>query len=51
MIKTLHEGGLQGYTWPAYQQASQMVFAHTGSAIAVPPVLPQGQPDGGIGVT
>ena len=36
---------------PAYQQASQMVFAPTGSATAVPPIVPQSQTEGGIGVS
>ena len=51
MIKTLHEGGLQGYTWPAYQQASQMVFAPTGSATETSLIDPQAQVDEDVGNT
>ena len=40
VVKTLHEGGLQGYMGPAYQQASQMVFAPTRSVTIVPPIVP-----------
>ena len=51
VVKTLHEWGLQGYMGPPYQQASQMVFAPTGSATAVPPIVPQSQTEGSIGVS
>ena len=51
MLKTLQEGGLQGFVGPTYQQASQMVFAPTLSATAVPPVNPQAQTEGNIGVS
>ena len=51
VLKTLQEVGLQGFMGPAYQQASQMIFAPTGSAIAVPPVIPQTQTEGNIGVS
>jgi hypothetical protein len=51
VVNTLHEGGLQGYMGQAYQQASQMFFSHTGSATAVPPVVPQSQAEGSIGVS
>ena len=51
VVKTLCEGGLQGYMGPAYEQASQMVFAPNGSATAVPPVIPQSQAEGSIGVS
>ena len=51
VVKTLQEGGLQGFVGPAYQQASQMIFAPTGSATAVPLVNLQTQAEGNIGVT
>ena len=35
MVKTLQEGGLQGFVGPTYQQASQMFFAPTRSATTV----------------
>ena len=41
VVKTLQEEGLHGYVGPAYQQASQMIFAPTGSASAMPPIDPQ----------
>ena len=40
VLKTLQEGGLLGFMGPVYQQASQMVFTPTGSAIATPPINP-----------
>ena len=51
VLKTLQEGGLRGFVGPAYQQASQMVFAPTRSATAMPPINPQTQIEGNIGVT
>ena len=51
VLKTLQEGGLLGLMGPAYQQASQMVFAPTGSATATPPIDPQAQVEGNIGAT
>ena len=51
VLKTLQEVGLQGFMGPAYQQDSQMIFAPTGSAIAVPPVTPQTQTEGNIGLS
>ena len=36
---------------PAYQKTGQMVFAPTGSATATPPINPQAQVEGNIGVT
>ena len=50
VLKTLQEGGLQGFMGPAYLQASQMVFATTGSATATPPINSQTQTEGNIGV-
>ena len=35
VVKTLQEGGLQGFVGPTYQQASQMFFAPTRSATTV----------------
>ena len=40
-----------GFVGPAYQQASQMAFAPTGSATATPPIDPQAQAEGNIGIT
>ena len=51
LIKTLDEGGFQGYTGPAYHQTSQMNFTPIGSATTTPPVVSQSQPKGSIGVT
>ena len=51
VVKTLHEGGLQGYMGPAYQQASQMVFAPIGLATKTPPIDPQAHGDGDVGAT
>ena len=51
VLKMLQEGGLLGFMGPAYQQASQMVFAPTGSATATPPIDPQAQVEGDIGAT
>ena len=51
VLKTLEEGGFQGFVGPAYLQASQMVFAPTGSATATPPINPQTQTEGNIEVS
>ena len=51
VLKTLQEGGLLGFMGPAYQQASQMVFAPTGSATTTPPIDPQAQAEGDVGAT
>ena len=51
MHKTLQDGGLLSFVGPAYQQASQMVFAPTGSATATPLIDPQAQVEGNIGAT
>ena len=51
VVKTLQEGGLQGFVGPAYQQARQMIFAPTGSATTVPPVIPQTQTEGNVGLS
>ena len=51
VLKTLQERGSLGFMGPAYQQASQMVFAPTGPATATPPIDPQAQADGDIGTT
>ena len=51
VLKTLQERGSFGFMGPAYQQASQMVFAPTGSATATPPIDPQAQAKGNIGAT
>jgi len=41
MLKTLQDRGILGCVGPAYQQASQMVFAPTGSAIETSLIDPQ----------
>ena len=51
VVKTLWEGGFQGYVGLAYQQASQMIFSPTGWVTAVPPIVPQSQTEGSIGVS
>ena len=51
VLKMLQEGGLLGFMGPAYQQASQMVFAPTGSATTTSRINPQAQAVGNIGVT
>ena len=51
VLKTLQDGGFLGFMGPAYQQASHMAFAPTGSATAMPPIDPQAQAEGNIGVT
>ena len=49
VLKKLQDRGMLGFVGPAYQQASQMVFAPTGSAIETSPIDPQAQPEGDIG--
>jgi len=51
VLKTLQDGGFLGFMGPAYQQASQMVFAPTRSATATPPIDPQAQAEGDMGAT
>ena len=51
MLKTLQERGSLGFMGPAYQQASQMIFAPTGLATASPLIDPQAQAEGDIGAT
>ena len=51
VLKTLQDRGMFGFVGPAYQQASQMVFAPTGSAIEKSPVDPQAWADGDVGNT
>ena len=51
VLKTLQDRGLLGFVGLAYQQASQMVFAPTGSATETPPIDPQAQADGDVGNT
>ena len=51
VVKTLQEGGLQGFMGLAYQQASQTIFAPTGLATVVPLVIPQTITEGNIGVS
>ena len=51
VLKTLQDRGMFGFFGPAYQQASQMVFAPTGSAIEKSPVDPQAWADGDVGNT
>ena len=51
VLKTLQDRGALGFVGPAYQQASQMVFSPTGSAIETSPIDPQAQADGNIGTT
>jgi hypothetical protein len=51
MLKTLQNRGLLGFVGPAYQQASQMVFAPTGSVTETSPIDPQAQEDGDVGNT
>ena len=43
VLKTLQDGGFLGFMGPAYQQASQMIFAPTGLATASPLIDPQAQ--------
>jgi len=51
VLKMLQNRGLLGFVGLAYQQASHMVFAPTGSAIEKSPVDPQAQADGDVGNT
>ena len=48
VLKTLQDRGTPGFVGPAYQQASQMVFSHTGSATGTSQIDPQAQADGSI---
>jgi hypothetical protein len=50
VLETLQDGGLFGFVGPAYQQASQMIFAPTGSASAMPPIDPQAFAEGDNGL-
>ena len=47
----LQDLGMLVFVGPAYQQASQMAFAPSESAIVTPLVNPQTQTKGNIGVT
>ena len=51
VLKTLQDRGILGFVGPAYQQASQMVFAPTGSATKTSLIDPQAQIEGDIGNT
>ena len=51
VLKKLQDRGMLGFVGPAYQQASQMVFAPTGSATKTSPIDPQAQIEGDIGNT
>ena len=51
VLKTLQDRGLLGFVGLAYQQASQMVFALTGSATETSPIDPHAQADGDVGAT
>ena len=51
VLKTLQDRGVLGFVGPAYQQASQMVFAPIGLATKTPPIDPQAQGDGDVGAT
>ena len=48
VLNTLQDRGMLGFMGPAYQQASQMVFAPSGSATKTSPIDPQAQADGNI---
>jgi len=48
VLKTLQDRGTPGFVGPAYQQASQMVFSHTGSATGTSQIDPQAQADGSV---
>ena len=48
VLKTLQDRGTPGFVGPAYQQASQMVFSPTGSAIGTSQIHPQNQTDKGV---
>ena len=51
VLKTLQDRGMFGFVGPAYQQASQMVFAPTGSATETSLIDPQAQADEDVGNT
>ena len=51
VLKTLQDRGVLGFVGPAYQQASQMVFAPIGLATKTPPIDPQAQAEGDNGAT
>ena len=51
VLKMLQQRGSLGFMGPAYQQASQMVFALTGSATETSPIDPHAQVDGDVGNT
>ena len=48
VLKTLQDRGTPGLVGPAYQQASQMVFSSTGSAIGTSQIDPQAQAYGKV---
>ena len=48
VLKTLQDRGTPGFMGPAYQQASQMVFSPTGSAIGTSQIHSQAQTDEGV---
>ena len=48
VLKTLQDRGTPGFVGPAYQQASQMAFSPTGSAIGTSQIHPQAQTDEGV---
>ena len=48
VLKTLQDRGTPGFVGPAYQQASQMVFSPTGSAIGTSQIHSQAQTDEGV---
>ena len=48
VLKTLQDRGTPGFVGPAYQQASQMVFSSTRSAIGTSQIHPQAQADEGV---
>ena len=48
VLMTLQDRGMLGFVEPSYQQASQMVFSPTRSAIETSPIDPKAQTDGNI---
>ena len=48
VLKTLQDRRTPGFVGPAYQQASQMVFSPTESAIGTSQIHPQNQTDKGV---
>ena len=48
VLKMLQDRGTPGFVGPAYQQASQMVFSPTGSAIGTSQIHSQAQTDEGV---